>query len=78
MDDQECPLSLWFDRTGEKKLEWADRNLISRGTLFEVLGGKRSDHSISTLMKIEAGTGGQVSVRAMIEWLTRLKTKETT
>ena len=63
------PLQDWFERTEAKKVEFADHNGIARNTLFDILGDKRKDYGIVTLRKIEAGTGGQVTVRMIGDWL---------
>jgi predicted transcriptional regulator len=72
---KENPLQAWFERTGEAKLEFADENDISRNTLFDILGDKRKDFRIGTLSKIESGTGGQVTARMIMEWLSSIRVR---
>lgn len=70
------PLQAWFQRTGAPKIEFADRNDIARNTLFDILGDKRKDYGIGTLLKIENGTKGRVTVLMMVKWINRRRNGE--
>lgn len=69
------PLEAWFQKTGEKKVEFADINDIARNTLFDILGDKRKDYGIATLLKIERGTGGDVTAHMMFDWFAAFSKK---
>jgi len=67
------PLYRWFEGSNETKTEFMERTGVKKTTLFDLLKGKDKDYGILTLQKIEAGTGGQVTVRTLMEWLNSLK-----
>ena len=68
MVDDTCPLEVWFQRAGESKNEFMERTGIKRRTLFDLLDGAHRDFRVGTLSTVETGTGGEVTMRMMIEW----------
>lgn len=73
MIDDDNPLQVWFRRQkslgGEGKVEFARRLSLSTGTLYAILNGERKDFLVSTLQRIEEGTRGRITVRALTHWL---------
>lgn len=66
------PLHLWFERVGEKKVDFMDRTGIGNRVLYDLLDGTKRDYLYSTLRKVESGTGGEVTVRMIGDWLDRI------
>lgn len=73
MADSTNPLGAWFSRVDETKDAFIERTGISRASLFHVLADLDLDYSVRTLARIEEGTGGEVTVRMLLDWLNRAK-----
>lgn len=65
----ECPLETYLDEIGETKKDFSARARLPWSTLFDILRGITDNPTIATLGKIEAATGGAVTIRMMTEWL---------
>ncbi len=59
-------LEQWIDRTGKSKKEVADAIGISMVALYALLNGK-AEPRVSTAVKIEEMTGGQVPVKSWVK-----------
>lgn len=78
MDDSDiCPLQAWFDAHPEVVIvEWAQESGIAFKTIFDLKAARRLNPKVDTLAKIEAGTGGEVTLRQMLDWINRQKRKQ--
>lgn len=63
------PLDLWLVQHGIKPYAFAREHGIVFKTLYNQLNGDVQNPSIGTLLKIEAATGGAVTVQAQIDYL---------
>ena len=65
----DCPLDQYLDKYGISVANFADDAGISLRTAYGVLKGTARHARADTLLKVQAATGGEVSVAAMAEWL---------
>ena len=73
MDAEINPLRAWLDRVGETGVAFQERTGLSSRTLYDVLGDVPKNFGILTLRRIEEATGGEVTVRQIIDWMERVK-----
>ena len=63
------PLASYLSGTGERAYEFADRAGLGRAQVYQILRGMRPNLHLVTAAKIEAATEGQVTMRAIYDWL---------
>ena len=64
-----CPLVAYFETADESQKDFIERVGIPHSTMQDILRGVTKDPAAATLAKIERGTGGAVTIHAMLEWL---------
>lgn len=62
------PLAKWLESNGMTQSEFAVISGVCRTTINKVIGGKRSRFSPMDARRIEASTGGAVSVEDCLFW----------
>lgn len=63
------PLAVWLEAVGESKNGFLKRIGCSTHTLYDFLAGVNKEYSARTLKRFEDGTGGEVTMRMMFDWL---------
>jgi hypothetical protein len=71
MADEINPLRAWLKHVGERADWFRKRTRLSSRTLYDILGDKPKNYGILTLRRIEEATGGEVTIRMMLDWLER-------
>jgi transcriptional regulator with XRE-family HTH domain len=65
----ECPLDAFLTKYGKSVVAFCEEAGCAQRTVYDLLNGARKDYSLSTLQKIEAATGGEVTLRSLAEWI---------
>lgn len=73
MDTEINPLKAWLERVGETATSFMDRTELSSHTIYDLFADRNKDYGIKTLRRIEEGTGGEVTIRMISDWLERKK-----
>ena len=66
--DSTHPLAVWLEKHDESVVDFAERTEQSFSQLYALMGGRIRKLLASTLIKIQTGTGGEVTVSEMMRW----------
>ncbi len=65
----ENPLRAWLERNNLRPYTFAKRAGIAQRTAYRMAFDEGAKFETDTLLKVEAATGGEVTIRQMINWL---------
>lgn len=60
------PLAIWLHERGMSPIDFARDNGIGVATLYSMMEGRPP--RLKTLWRVEEGTGGEVPLRAIVDW----------
>ena len=69
IDYDDCPLARWLNKNHQSVKDFAQRIDMPWGTLYRILHAEKRQYSADTLRRIEVGTGGEVTMRGLMDWL---------
>ena len=68
---EQNPLAKWLAANKLKAYQFAAKADISQGTAYRLSQANSGNFDFATLQAVETATEGEVTIRKMLNWLTR-------